>query len=80
MLINVFVIELMLLIYSVLFILGNLLLLFIKFVLLVILINVFDELNRLISIKEKMILVSLSVNVLFKFILLMMLLILGGME
>lgn len=70
----------MLLIYSVLFILGNLLLLFIKFVLLVILINVFDELNRLISIKEKMILVSLSVNVLFKFILLMMLLILGGME
>lgn len=78
--INVFVIELMLLIYSVLFILGNLLLLFIKFVLSVILINVFDELNRLISIKEKMISVSLSVNVSFKFILLMMSLILGGME
>lgn len=78
--INVFVIELTLLIYSVLFILGNLSLLFIKFVLLVILINVFDELNRLISIKEKMISASLSVNASFKFILLMTSLILGGME
>lgn len=67
-LINELVMEEILLIYSVCFMCGNFFFLFVRFVLLVMLISVLEELNKLINMKEKIIFVSLRLNDLVKFI------------